>query len=726
MYDNNPTLSGIKKEMDENRQGEVFFDALTPAAAGNKQFYIESYGCQMNFSDSEIVASILAKSHYMPTRNVENANLILINTCSIREKAEETVRNRLRAFSQIKKQRPDTMIGVLGCMAERLKKQFLEEEKLVDLVVGPDAYRDLPSLVATVEEGQKGINVLLSREETYSDISPVRLDGNGVTAFISIMRGCDNMCSFCVVPFTRGRERSRDVFSIVAEARQLFEEGYREVTLLGQNVDSYKWENPETGKIAHFSDLLEMVALVDPNLRVRFSTSHPKDITDEVLLTMAKYENICKYIHLPVQSGNSRILELMNRTYDREWYMQKINRIYEIMPECAISSDIITGFCSETEAEHQDSLSIIRFARYSMSYMFCYSERPGTLAARKLADDVPQEIKSRRLEEVITVQREISHQHNLADIGKTFKVLIEGDSKKSNAAFKGRNSQNKMIVFPKIEGLKKGDYCWVKKFFRALFIRFRRENTTNLSLSTAARYPKERLIRSFSGTKKARLRVRQASAKAFLLRLLESGEFIRVGASKVQKTNVRVIAATNVDLLENVRRGRFREDLYYRLNTVPIRVPALKDRPEDINLLFRKFAHDFAEKYRTTPIQLEPEAQRVLENYRWPGNIRELKNLAEQVSVLAQDKMVSAQELTRLVPNLLNRNLPMVSDFNASNGTASMQEREILYKLLFDMKNDLNDLKSLVFELIRSNNLNVSDVQQLKQLQAPGTSPSAF
>lgn len=463
MYDNNPTLVGIQKKIDESRQGEAFYrEQAEGAGQSSKRFYIESYGCQMNFSDSEIVASILADSGYQPTRFLEEADLILINTCSIREKAEETVRKRLRIFDKVKGQRPGTLVGVLGCMAERLKSKFLEEEKLVDLVVGPDAYRDLPSLIGTAEDGDKGINVFLSREETYADISPLRLDSNGVAAFISIMRGCDNMCSFCVVPFTRGRERSRNAFSIVAEAAGLFEKGYREVTLLGQNVDSYKWENPEDGERVTFARLLEMVAKVSPELRVRFSTSHPKDITDEVLFTIARYENICNYIHLPVQSGNSRILELMNRTYGREWYMNKVRRIYEVIPDCAISSDIITGFCTETEEEHQDTLSMIEFARYSMSYMFYYSERPGTLAARKYEDDVPMKVKKRRLQEVIRLQTQVSFQHNLKDIGKAFKVLIEGDSKRSDKDFKGRNSQNKMVVFPKVEGLKPGDYCYVK------------------------------------------------------------------------------------------------------------------------------------------------------------------------------------------------------------------------------------------------------------------------
>lgn len=459
LYNDNPTIEGLKK-MDEARQGEVFEMPLSDSAS--KLFYIESYGCQMNFNDSEVVASILAEDGFGPTRNMEIADLILINTCSIREKAEDTVRKRLRVFDKLKVERKGLVVGVLGCMAERLKKKFLEEERLVDIVVGPDAYRDLPNLVAGANDGDRGVNVLLSREETYADISPLRLGSNGVSAFISIMRGCDNMCSFCVVPFTRGRERSRNAFSVVAEAQDLVNNGYKEVTLLGQNVDSYKWENPETKEVVSFANLLEMVALVDSDLRVRFSTSHPKDITDDVLYTMKKYENICEYIHLPVQSGNSRILEKMNRTYDREWYKQKVDRIYEIMPDCAISSDIITGFCSETEEEHQETVSIIEYSNYSMSYMFFYSERPGTLAARKYDDDIPLEVKKRRLNEVIRMQNSISLKHNQKDVGKVFKVLIEGDSKKSDQDFKGRNSQNKMFVFPKQDGLKAGDYTWVK------------------------------------------------------------------------------------------------------------------------------------------------------------------------------------------------------------------------------------------------------------------------
>lgn len=464
LYNDNPTLLDVPhQQMNEEQQGEVFFKNYPQQVEdpSGKHFYIESYGCQMNFSDSEIVASILAEVGFKPTRSLELADLILVNTCSIREKAEETVRKRLRVFDVVKRQKPGTLVGVLGCMAERLKSKFLEEERLVDLVVGPDAYRDLPKLVATAEDGDKGINVFLSREETYADISPLRLDSNGVSAFISIMRGCDNMCSFCVVPFTRGRERSRDAFSVLAEAQELYERGYREVTLLGQNVDSYKWTNPETEKLVNFANLLEMVALVAPDLRVRFSTSHPKDITNEVLHTMAKYENICKYIHLPVQSGNSAVLERMNRTYDREWYMERIEAIREIIPDCAVSSDIIAGFCGETEEEHQDTLSMIEFADYSMSYMFFYSERPGTLAARKYPDDISLEVKKRRLQEIIRLQTQVSYRHNQRDIGKVFEVLIEGDSRKSDQDFCGRNTQNKMIVFPKVPGYQPGQYIKV-------------------------------------------------------------------------------------------------------------------------------------------------------------------------------------------------------------------------------------------------------------------------
>jgi len=440
----------------------------------SKKIYIESYGCQMNFSDSEIVASIMKENGYDTTSDFEQADVVFLNTCSIREKAEQTVRNRLNHFNAIKKSKPEMTIGVLGCMAERLKDKLLEEEKIVDVVVGPDAYRDLPNLVNAAEDGRKGVNTFLSREETYADIAPVRLNSNGITAFISIMRGCDNMCSFCVVPFTRGRERSRDPHSIVAEARDLFERGYREVTLLGQNVDSYKWSPEENNKarlnkkegevtqVINFANLLEMVAQIDPLLRVRFSTSHPKDITDEVLHTMKKYDNICKYIHLPVQSGNSRVLEMMNRTYTREWYLDRVRAIREILgEECGISSDMIAGFCTETEAEHQDTLTLMDLVKYDFSYMFFYSERPGTLAAKKYEDDIPLDIKKRRLSEIIAKQNELSLERNKLDIGKEQWILIEGTSKKSSEELKGRNSANKVVIVPS-EGLKLGDYVKVK------------------------------------------------------------------------------------------------------------------------------------------------------------------------------------------------------------------------------------------------------------------------
>ena len=444
-------------------QGHVYeFQELTNSNESARRFYMESYGCQMNFSDSEIVASVLSDAGFVPTRDMEDADLILINTCSIREKAEETVRKRLREFNRVKKQKPGTLIGVLGCMAERLKEKFLQEEKIVDIVVGPDAYRDLPKLVDTAELGEKGINVFLSREETYADISPLRLGSNGISAYISIMRGCDNMCSFCVVPFTRGRERSRDLYSILAEVKDLEQNNYKEITLLGQNVDSYKWENPENNEVVSFAMLLKLVAESAPKIRIRFSTSHPKDITDEVLETIASYDNICKYIHLPVQSGNSRILKMMNRTYDSIWYKERVDAIRRIIPDCAISSDIIVGFCSETEEEFQDTLDMIRYSNYTLCYMYNYSERPGTLAAKKYPDDIPTEVKQRRLAETIVVQRQSSYDSNLLDIGKTFEVLIEGDSKKSNQQFAGRNSQNKVIVFHKSGDYKPGDFVMVQ------------------------------------------------------------------------------------------------------------------------------------------------------------------------------------------------------------------------------------------------------------------------
>lgn len=451
------------KVQDETRQGEAFAPFSNDPNQYKKRFYIESYGCQMNFADSEVVASILNKEGFGATRNVEEADLIFLNTCSIREKAEQTVRKRLTEFRKLKENRKGMLVGVLGCMAERLKSKFLEEEKLVDIVVGPDAYRSLPELVIEASGGQKAVNVLLSRDETYADISPVRLDSNGVSAFVSIMRGCNNMCSFCVVPFTRGRERSRDFESILNECKDLFQDGYKEVTLLGQNVDSYYFVDEAKNETITFARLLEQVALISPLLRVRFSTSHPKDITDEVLHTMAKYENICNYIHLPVQSGSSRILQLMNRTYTREWYMAKVDRIRQLIPDCGISSDFIAGFCTEEEKDHQDTLSIMEYSRYDFSYMFFYSERPGTLAQRRYKDDIPAEVKKRRLQEIVEVQNRLSLESNKKDIGKSFKVLIEGDSKKNEAEWKGRNSQNKVIVFPKgNHDLKKGDYVTVK------------------------------------------------------------------------------------------------------------------------------------------------------------------------------------------------------------------------------------------------------------------------
>ncbi len=448
------------KQIDESRQGEVLAREEEAFFPGARHYYIESYGCQMNFSDSEIVASILSEAGMHHTTDHRQADVILINTCAIRDNAEQRIRNRLAQFNTLKKEKKSLTIGVLGCMAERLKDKLLEEEKIVDVVAGPDAYRDLPKLLANAEEGNKAINTLLSREETYGDISPVRLQSNGISAFISIMRGCDNMCSFCVVPFTRGRERSRDPESILTEARELFERGYREITLLGQNVDSYLWfgggakkdfakATPEMQeKAVRFADLLAMVAEVSPELRIRFSTSNPQDMTREVIEVMAQYENICNYIHLPVQSGSSRILKKMNRGYTREEYLEKIEMIRSIIPDCGISSDIIAGFCSETEEDHRETLSIMDAVRYDMNYMFYYSERPGTLAARKYEDDVPLETKKRRLSEIIQLQQKHSLERNRQDVGKTYKVLVEGHSKKSDEELAGRNDQNKMIVFP--------------------------------------------------------------------------------------------------------------------------------------------------------------------------------------------------------------------------------------------------------------------------------------
>ncbi len=488
----------VNKEHDEARQGEAFAPFAREANPYKKHFYIESYGCAMNFADSEVVASILIDNGFGATTNYKEADLIFINTCSIREKAETTVRKRLTEFRSIKKEKPGMLVGVLGCMAERLKAQFLEEEKLVDLVVGPDAYRTLPGLIEEAETGQKAVNVLLSRDETYADIAPIRLNSNGVTAYVSIMRGCNNMCSFCVVPFTRGRERSRDAASIINECKTLFEDGYREVTLLGQNVDSYyqapsppkggenggeisedfykrqnanhtsssqissQFPSPSgriggAGGAVTFALLLEQVALISPFLRVRFSTSHPKDITDDVLFTIAKYDNICNYIHLPVQSGSSRVLQMMNRTYSREWYIAKVNRIRELIPDCGISTDMITGFCTETEEDHQQSLSLMKYCKYDLAYMYFYSERPGTLAARRFKDDVPLEVKKRRLQEMIDLHRIQSLQSMQKDVGKTFKVLVEGTSKKSQEDLFGRTDQNKVVVFAK-GNLKVGEY----------------------------------------------------------------------------------------------------------------------------------------------------------------------------------------------------------------------------------------------------------------------------
>lgn len=451
------------KTHDESRQGEAYAPEKPETGRFAKHFYIESYGCAMNFADSEVVASILNAEGFGATRNQEEADLVLINTCSIREKAEQTVRKRLTEFKSLKKMKPGLLVGVLGCMAERLKARLLEEEKLVDLVVGPDAYRSLPALIEEAETGQKAVNVLLSRDETYGDIAPVRLDNNGVCAFVSIMRGCNNMCSFCVVPFTRGRERSRDAHSIIAEATQLFNTGYREVTLLGQNVDSYYWIDEKKDETVTFAGLLEKVALISPLLRVRFSTSHPKDITDEVLYTMAKYDNICNYIHLPVQSGSNRILQLMNRTYTHEWYMAKVKRIREILPGCGLSTDVIAGFCTETEEDHQETLSLMEACNYDLAYMYFYSERPGTLAERRYDDDIPEEVKKRRLQEIISLHRSQSLRSMQKDVGKTFTVLIEGNSKKSEAHWYGRTDHNKVAIFPKQENsLQKGDYVQVK------------------------------------------------------------------------------------------------------------------------------------------------------------------------------------------------------------------------------------------------------------------------
>jgi tRNA-2-methylthio-N6-dimethylallyladenosine synthase len=461
----------MEKIIDENKQGEAL---ILDAKKGNeRKLFIESYGCQMNFSDSEIVASILTKEGFNTTHLLEEADLVLVNTCSIRDKAEQTIRKRLEKYNAVKKINPSMKVGVLGCMAERLKSKFLEEEKIVDLVVGPDAYKDLPNLIKEVDEGRDAVNVILSKEETYGDISPVRLGGYGVTAFVSITRGCDNMCTFCVVPFTRGRERSRDPQSILKEINELHENGYKEVTLLGQNVDSYLWyggglkkdfknaSEIQKATSVNFAQLLSMVAEEQPKMRIRFSTSNPQDMTEDVLHSMARYSNICNYIHLPVQSGSTRILDLMNRQHTREEYMNLIDKIWEIIPDCAISQDIITGFPTETEEDHQETLSLMEYVKYSFGFMFVYSERPGTLAARKIEDDIPMEVKKRRLTEIVDLQQKHSAYRTKEIVGKTVEVLIEKESKRSDQHWSGRTSQNTVAVFLK-ENFKVGDFVNVK------------------------------------------------------------------------------------------------------------------------------------------------------------------------------------------------------------------------------------------------------------------------
>lgn len=462
----------MEKVIDESAQGNTL--VLDAKAENTKKLYIESYGCQMNFSDSEIVASILADQGYNTTNLLEDADLVLVNTCSIRDKAEQTIRKRLEKYNAVKRnQNPDMKVGVLGCMAERLKEKFLEEEKIVDLVVGPDAYKDIPNLLKEVEEGREAVNVILSKDETYGDISPVRLGGNGITAFVSITRGCDNMCTFCVVPFTRGRERSRDPQSIVAEVNDLAEKGYKEITLLGQNVDSYLWyggglkkdfknaTEMQKATATNFAQLLALVAEAQPKMRIRFSTSNPQDMTEDVLHTMAKYKNICNYIHLPVQSGSTRILKEMNRQHTREEYLALIDKVRKILPDCGISQDMITGFPSETEEDHQQTLSLMEYVKYDFGFMFMYSERPGTLAARKLEDDVPEEVKKRRLTEIVDLQQKHSAFHTQKTVGKTVEVLIEKESRKSDQHWSGRTPQNTVAVFPK-EHYKPGDFVMVK------------------------------------------------------------------------------------------------------------------------------------------------------------------------------------------------------------------------------------------------------------------------
>lgn len=457
-----------EKYIDETKQGEAY--AIAEKPQNSKKLFLESYGCQMNFSDSEIVASILSEQGYNTTLKPEEADLILLNTCSIRQKAEQTVRMRLSQFKNQKKENPNLTVGVLGCMAERLKTKFLEEEQLVDLVVGPDAYRDLPNLLKETEGGKDAINVILSKEETYADINPVRLGGNGVTAFVTITRGCDNMCTFCVVPFTRGRERSRDPHSIISECKTLWENGYKEVTLLGQNVDSYLWygggpkkdfdkaSDLQKSTAINFAQLMEMVAKEVPQMRIRFATSNPQDMSLDVFRTMAKYPNICKYVHLPVQSGSNSILEKMNRQHTREEYLELIKKAKEIVPEVAFSQDMIIGFCGETEQDHQDTLSLMEAVGYDYGYMFAYSERPGTPAHKKMEDDVPAEVKQRRLSEVIALQGKLSRMRMESYVGKVHEVLIEGTSKKDENQWKGRNSQNAVVVFNKEDGQKLGDF----------------------------------------------------------------------------------------------------------------------------------------------------------------------------------------------------------------------------------------------------------------------------
>jgi tRNA-2-methylthio-N6-dimethylallyladenosine synthase len=424
----------------------------------SRKVYIETYGCQMNVADSEVVVAILNEAGYEPTDNIKEAGLILINTCSIRDNAEQRIWGRLKAISYLKKQKNDLKIGIIGCMAERLKEKLIETDHLVDMVVGPDAYRELPLLITEAESGHKAVNVILSREETYADIAPVRMDKNGVSSFVSIMRGCNNMCAYCVVPYVRGAERSRNAESVLNEVKELSEMGYREVTLLGQNVDSYKWDNGPG--IVGFPELLEKVARINPLLRVRFSTSHPKDISNELLNTIARNNNICKHIHLPAQSGSSRILKLMNREYTREWYMDRVEAIRSIIPECSLSTDMITGFCTETEEDHMESLSLMEWTGFDFAYMFKYSERPGTKAARKYIDDIPESTKSDRLSEMIALQNKLSAKSKKNDIGMVFDVLTEGFSKRSDEYLSGRTSQNKVVVFPRGD-FKKGEYVRV-------------------------------------------------------------------------------------------------------------------------------------------------------------------------------------------------------------------------------------------------------------------------